>query len=439
MREVRDLLRSTVRENVGDARELHVERFREGVTRFANSEIHQNVEEDNVVVRAIVTRGRRVGVASGNRVEAVGRTLRQAAEIAEISPEIPDFAGFASPAPCKGADPYDEGMLSFDPAARAQAVGRAVEIADRSKLVSCGFASQTLHELAIVNSNGVDLASRSARGGFLFLPYDERGSGYAELAFGLMKELEVEGLASEACDRARRSRDPIELAPGVYPVVLDTWAVADLLAFVGYMGLNALALEEKRSFLDGRLGEKVFSERLTIVDGPFSRENPGYPFDWEGSPKAPLTVMEKGVFASPVFDRRTAAKQKRASTGHGLPPPNPWGPMPMNLVVRPGAATLDELVAGVKRGVFVTRFHYTNVVDPRKGIITGMTRDGTFLIEDGRIGPGIKNLRFTQGLAEAFASVSAVSSRALLSGEYLRVYAPAMRLETFTFTSATRF
>jgi predicted Zn-dependent protease len=439
--EVGRILDRAVRQPAGDGREVHVEQFREAVTRFANSEIHQNVEEENVSVRAIVVRGKRIGVASDNRLspEAVDEALRRAAALAELSPEVPDFPGLAEPKAAKGPDPFDENLLAFDAGRRADEVLKAIRVADGQKLTSSGFLSTTFHEISIANSNGVRLSSRSAHGGFIFLPYDDRGSGYTERVFHHPVEFQSEALAREAVDRAVRSRDPVELPPGEYPVVLDTFAAADLTGFLGYIGLSALAHQEKRTFLEGKLGQKVFSEHVTLVDDPASRENPGYPFDWEGEPKARMPVFEKGVFRNVAHDRRTAAREGRASTGHGLPPPNPWGPFTTNLVCSPGMLSLEELARPIQKGVFVTRFHYTNVVDPRKGIITGMTRDGTFLIEKGEITRGIKNLRFTQALEPAFASVSGVGNRAMLTGEFFKVHAPALRLDRFTFTSGTKF
>lgn len=420
-----------------DEVEVHVERVREGVTRFANSEIHQNVEEDNLEVRVIAVKGRRVGVVTGSKLSDLEALMRRAEDVAAVAPEVPDFAGLAGPSVGTWKGPYDERVLGYDAAERAAKVKEAIDLADRAGLTASGFLSLTEHWLTIQNSNGVRCQGQSARVNFLFLPYGPDSSGYAE-ATGY-HGLEIPALAAEAVERAVRSRGPVEVPPGKYKVVLDTCAVADLFSFVAWLGFSALAHQEQRSFLSGRMGQKVFSELINVKDDPLSAENPGYTFDYEGEPRRTLALVERGVLKNLCYDRRTAHREKRVSTGHGLPPPNPWGPVPMNLVVEPGHQTLEDLIAGVDRGIFVTRLHYTNVVDPRKGIVTGMTRDGTFLIEDGKLSRGIKNLRFTQGLEEAFASVSGVSSRAQLSGEWFKVYAPAMRLETFTFTSGTLF
>lgn len=438
---VLERLDAALKEHFGESQEIHVNRIRREVTRFANSEIHQNVEEEDAEVRAIVTKGKRFGVATDNRLspEGLREALKRAAEIADHAPEDPDYPGPAGPAQVRKYEPFDEAILSFDAGRRAEVVARVNRTAAEHGLTGSGLASLTCFDVAIANTNGLRLTSRAARGAFLFLPYDARGSGYTEATFYHPDAFDSDRLAREAVDTAVRSRNPSPLPPGEYPVVLDTFAVSDLVGFIGMIGLSARAHQEKRSFLEGKIGRKVFSDRITIVDDPFSNENPGLPFDWEGTPKAPLPLFENGVYRGPVYDRYTAAKEGRVSTGHGLPPPNPWGPMPGNLIVKKGTHTLEELVAGIPRGVFVTRFHYTNVVDPRRGILTGMTRDGTFLIEDGRITKPIRNLRFTQALEPALASVSAVGDRALLTGEWFKVFAPAMRLDRFNFTSGTHF
>lgn len=441
-KELNGRLRNVVRERFGDAQEVHVSFFSEGVTRFANSEIHQNVEEENVHVRAVVVRGNRWGVVTGNRAdpESVRALLREAAEIAQHTPKIPDFPGLAKPSPLRGEPPpVDESMFELGPGRRADLVKQAIEIADRQGLTSSGFLSLTVAETAILNTEGLERRGRLVQGAVLFLPYDERGSGYSEQVFSRSTDFDIGRLAREAVDKAVRARDPVELPPGEYPVVLDTYAASDLIGFLAYLGLSALAHQEQRTFLVDQVGKKVFSDLLTIVDDPFSIENPGLAFDGEGEPKARTVFVEKGVLRATAHDRRTAKRAGVLPSGHGLPPPGGQGGFPLNLVVEGGTAGTDDLIRGIGRGVFVTRFHYTNVVDPRKGILTGMTRDGTFLIEDGRITRPVKNLRFTQGIREALSGVSGVGRQGRLTGEWFKVHAPPLRLDRFTFTSATRF
>jgi PmbA protein len=186
------------------------------------------------------------------------------------------------------------------------------------------------------------------------------------------------------------------------------------------------------------LGKRIGSELVTIVDD--GRDPAGLPmaFDYEGVAKQRVPLLERGICAGVVYDAQTAAKDGVASTGHGLPAPNPYGPFPLNGVMAAGEASREELIGGLERGLLVTRFHYTNPVHPKLAIITGMTRDGTFLVEDGRIVGPVKNLRFTQSYLDAMAGVVAVArERKTLKGFLGGVVVPALRLEGWTFTGTT--
>jgi predicted Zn-dependent protease len=205
---------------------------------------------------------------------------------------------------------------------------------------------------------------------------------------------------------------------------------------LGYLGFSALAVQEERSFVE--LGKRVGSELVTIVDD--GRDPAGLPmgFDYEGVAKQPVTLLERGVCSGVVYDAQTASRDGVRSTGHGLPAPNPWGPFPLNMAMAAGTASRADLIAGLGRGLLVTRFHYTNPVHPKLAVVTGMTRDGTFLVEDGRIVGPVKNLRYTQSYLEAIAGVSAVASeRRTLRGFLGGVVVPAVRIDNWTFTGGT--
>jgi predicted Zn-dependent protease len=229
----------------------------------------------------------------------------------------------------------------------------------------------------------------------------------------------------------------VDIEPGDYPVVLNHYAVTDLLDYLSYLGFSALAAQEGRSFYEP--GRRVGSPLVTVVDD--GRDPAGVPegFDAEGVPKQRLTLIEAGICRDLAYDAQTAAKAGRQSTGHGLPAPNPWGPLPTNLVMTPGETSFDELLGGLDRGLLVTRFHYTNPVYPKRMVITGMTRDGTFLVEGGRIVGPVRNLRFTMSYLDAMANVEAISrERRCLRGELGWFVTPALRLSSFAFTGATR-
>jgi len=262
------------------------------------------------------------------------------------------------------------------------------------------------------------------------------GSGYAEGAAVDHHAIDAAALGREAAAKARATAHAVALPAGDYPVVLEPYAVVDLLDMLGYVGFSGLSVEEGRSFAEP--GKVVGSALVTIRDDATDPAGTPASFDYEGVAKRPVTLVERGVCRDVVWDTETAGRSGRASTGHGLPAPNTYGPFPLNLVMAPGTASREELIGGLERGLLVTRFHYTNVVHPKLAIITGMTRDGLFLVEDGRIVGPVRNLRFTQSYLEALAGVEAVGAeRRLLRGFLGSSLAPAVRIGSFRFTGVT--
>jgi PmbA protein len=262
------------------------------------------------------------------------------------------------------------------------------------------------------------------------------GTGYAEQAAVDATTIDAASIGRQASQTARVSANAVALDAGDYPVVLEEYAVVDLLDMLGYLGFSALAVQEERSFVE--IGKRIGSELVTIVDD--GRDPAGLPmaFDYEGVAKQRVPLLEAGVCRGVVHDAQTAARDGVTSTGHGLPAPNSYGPFPLNNLMAAGDTPRADLIAGLDRGLLVTRFHYTNPVHPKLVIITGMTRDGTFLVEDGRIVAPVKNLRFTQSYLEALAGVVAVSSeRRTVKGFLGGAVVPALRLEGWTFTGTT--
>jgi predicted Zn-dependent protease len=262
------------------------------------------------------------------------------------------------------------------------------------------------------------------------------GTGYAEQAAVDATAIDAGAIGRESAAKARATAKAVAIDAGDYPVVLEEYAVVDLLDMLGYLGFSALAVQEERSFVE--IGKRIGSELVSIVDD--GRDAAGLPmaFDYEGVAKQRVTLLEQGICRGVVHDAQTAARDGVASTGHGLPAPNPYGPFPLNQVMAAGDTARDALIAGLDRGLVVTRFHYTNPVHPKLGIVTGMTRDGTFLVEGGRIVGPVKNLRFTQSYVDAIAGVVAVASeRKTLKGFLGGVVVPALRIEGWTFTGTT--
>ena len=439
--QARELAKAAVAMTPADQAEALVAAEHSALTRFANNRIAQNVAEHNSLVSVRAVLGRRVGVASTNRLDDA--SLRAACEAAvraaRIAPEDPSFPGLPGPHPVETPDRTFAATHAFDAEARARAAGLIIEQSSERGLTAAGKVRAAEHTLAVANSLGVDvgMALTGAQATVLSMG-PESGSGWASFLDADAANLAPEALGGVAADLAERSAAPRALDPDSYTVVLGPEAVADVLDFLGYVGFSAKAVAEGRSFMSGREGDRVMSELISITDDARARHAMGTTFDYEGQPRRRVALVERGVVGLPVTDSYWAAKLGRENTGHALPAPNSYGPMPLNIELAPGDATLDELIGSVTRGVYVTRFHYVNVEDPVSVLLTGMTRDGTFLIENGRLAAPLKNLRFTQSAVEALASCKGVTrDRSFVGTEESAAFAPALLLGSFAFTGQT--
>lgn len=411
------------------------------LTRFAGNRIHQNVTEEDaqVSIRAVV--GKRVGVSSTNRLDdkALSACAGAALASAEHAPEDPEFPGLPAPEPVEIPDRFTAATEALDAEERGRTAGAIIDQSQVRELTSAGKVAVSDSVVAIANSLGVDVAMASSLVRATVLSMcPSGGSGWASYTGASADGLAATTLGTEAATLAERSSEPGALSPGEYTVVLAPEAVADLLGMLAYTGFSAKAVKEGSSFMTGRFGEKIFAESVTITDDATSPEAIGLTFDFEGMPKRRTPLIDAGVVAGPVTDSYWAARTGRANTGHALPAPNTYGPMPLDMEMAPGDASIDDMLAAVTRGVYVTRFHYVNVEDPVKAVLTGMTRDGTFLIEGGCLTRPLKNLRFTQSAVEALAHVTAIGTIRERVGEMMgSSLVPALTIERFSITGQT--
>ena len=408
------------------------------LTRFAENAIHQNVAETSLQLRARVIADRRVGVASvgGSDPDELARRVMTAAEEArrvspptEVSP-LPDPDG-GSDAPVA----FSTATAQATPELRADLVGSITQRAAVRGFKAYGFVSTAVRETAITSTRGIERSARSSQASAVVVVRGEAGSGYASRHAADVASLDLAAMADEAVDTCARNQDAEAIDPGTYEVVLAPYAVTDLLEHMAWVGLSALAVQEHRSFM--RVGERLMSESVTVRDDCRDTALFPYPFDYEGVSSQPVDLIRNGVCSAVVYDTPTALRDGVRSTGHSLPQPNTFGPYPSHLMMLPGERTVDELIAGVQRGLYITRFWYVRDVDPLRTIITGMTRDGTFLIEGGRVGRPVKDLRFTQGIVDALSDVRGISvERRLELGEgESGVLSPWVALGHFAFTS----
>jgi PmbA protein len=417
---------------------------RSGFARFADSAVHQPtlIHDEEVTLR--VVRDGRVGCATTNRTdeEGLAAAARRAAEAADRSPADPSFPGLQPPAPVPEVDGFDAETAAMSPEEQADAAAEAIAAAPEIALY--GYYTSGVSEIAVASTTGVAVSQSMTDASMLALAASDVASGYAEATSWRAGDLDPAAVAREAADKAARTRDAVAIEPGEYRAVLEPYAISELLFYFGFSSLNALALLEGRSYLSGRMGERIFDERFTVWDDGLDPRSYPKSFDFEGVPKQRVLLVDAGVARDVVWDRRTArqAGDGRVSTGHGLSAPaQAFGPIPLNLSVASGdAASVDELVERVGDGIYVTRLHYLGVVDPREGIITGMTRDGTFRIEGGRVTKPLVNLRFTTSFPELAARLLGLTQEVTLvnrSDFYDERYpygtlVPALATEAFT-------
>ena len=433
------VLEHALREGATEAEAL-VTREDAALTRFANSQIHQNVAETNVTVNLRFVVGKRVGVASSDRTDDEGlrRLAANAAAIARVVEELDDWSGLPEPTSIEEVRAaYSPATADASPELRAEGVRAVIAAADDGGVTAYGSYSTGTETTAVANSKGVRAGGTRTVAQLLTVSMGpDGGTGYAEQASVDATTIDAAAIGRESADKARTTVNAVAIDAGDYPVVLEEYAVVDLLDMLGYLGFSGLAVQEDRSFVE--IGRRIGSELVTIGDD--GRDPAGLPmaFDYEGVAKQRVPLLEDGVCRGVVHDSQTAARAGATSTGHGLPAPNPYGPFPLNMVMSAGSASREELIGGLDRGLLVTRFHYTNAVHPKLAIITGMTRDGTFLVEGGRIVGPVRNLRFTQSYLDAMAGVVAVArERKTLKGFLGGVVVPALRLEGWTFTGTT--
>jgi PmbA protein len=412
----------------------------DGLTRFANSSIHQSTSREDTGVRVRVISEGRVGVASSNDFSKDGarKAASSALEMTDVAAADPLFPGLAPKAEVpEKPNAFDEATAYATPEQRAEAVATLV-----------GRLGDRFHAAGAFETSAVEVAIANTEGQFCYAPSTQTslttvvsggdgGAGAAEVSAGRVGEIDPEETGRRAFQKARDSQGPRDLDAGVYEVVLEPLAVSTLVSFLSYMGFGGRTIEEGRSPFSGREGQKVCSELVTIYDDALSPLTLGLPFDFEGTPKPRVDIIEEGVFRTGVHDRRSAKKAGVESTGHALPPPNPMGPFPLNLFLSPGEASMEDLIASTKRGLLVSRFHYSNVVHPIETTITGMTRDGTWLIEDGQIKYPVKNFRFTQSILGALTDVEMIGRESVIASEFFFAASrvPALKVSKFNFSS----
>jgi PmbA protein len=440
------LLQTIVRESPADQTEALLLTEDSSLTRFTHSEIHQHVAEKNGTVILRVIKGKKIAVITTNilRPPALRDALRKAISLAEMQHANEEFVSLPGPKPLHEVKTFFKNVDRLTPMRRAQIVRKLLGLFAERGCKASGAFSVGKVEAAVVNSLGV-YAYQTYSDLFLHvIAAGENNTGYAGFVSRDTERLDIESLAREAVQKAAGA-PPVQVDPGEYEGVLEPYAVSELLSFLGGLGFHALAVQEGRSFFCNRFGQRRVNEQVTMYDDGLSPEGLQVPFDFEGVPKQKVTFFQNGIAKDVTYDSFTAKREGKDSTGHGLIAPNTEGPVPLNLFMDGGRSTLEEMIGSVRKGIYVTRFHYTNVVEPMQAVITGMTRDGTFLIENGELKNQVKNLRFTESVLKALSRVTAISESRRVCSEgtvYARRFitgtvAPAIKVDGFNFSGVS--
>jgi predicted Zn-dependent protease len=409
-----------------------------GLTRFASNSIHQSTYREDTGIRVRVVAGDRIGVTASNEFSEDGarRAARSALEMANVVAPDPLFPGLAPPAEAPSLDGFDDATAATPPDRRAEGVAELVAQCPDG-FTAAGAYETLASEVAVANSEGQFVWAPSTQASLTtVVTGGDGGSGFAEVFASAAADLDPAVTGRRAVDKAVASVSPRDVDPGRYTVILEPSAVSTLVGFLAWIGFGGRSIAEGRSCFSGRDGERVAADSVTIYDDAASPGTLGLPFDFEGVPRQRVDLIKDGIFVGGVYDRRTARQAGTSTTGHALPAPNPEGPFPLNLFLEPGASSLEEMIASTQRGLLVTRFHYSNIVHQVESTITGMTRDGTFLVEDGEVTHPVKNLRFTQSIIEALTSTEAIGRDTELASEFFfsasRV--PALKVSSFNFS-----
>jgi len=437
------LLEDVLRRSRAGATEAVLQYNCTALTRFAANGIHQNHADETPTLTVRAVEGTRVGQASTTRLDDAGvaAVVEQAEAIARRAPANAEFPGLPGPGDEPGEAAYSLATIEAGPDLRAAAAGVVCRLARAAGLGASGSVMTAGHELAVANSLGVFAYTPTSSARLAVVATGDDGSGYAEDAALDLAALDPEAIATRAVDIGRRAQHPVAAAPGDYTVILRPEAVADLMTFLARLGFGGQAVHEGRSFVAGKRGEAVLGANVTLWDDGKDPAGLPLPFDVEGMPRRRLSLIDRGVAGDVALDMFYAGRLGPGAhtNGHAVPQATDFysGPIPANMFMAPGDATVEDMIAGTERGLLVTRFHYTRVVHPLHVIVTGMTRDGTFLIENGAVTRPVKNLRYTQGYLDALRDVRAIGRETRLTSDYITARVPALKIGSFTFTGVT--
>jgi PmbA protein len=427
--------------STADETEATVSATTSALTRFANNTIHQNVAEETVSLSVRLVSEGRMARASTNRFDeaSIRKLCEDALVLAKLQAPCPELLPMPGPQTYRALDRFFAETAQLTPQTRAETVAQVVERAEKDGLTAAGIFSSGASAFGLFNSRGLKAYHEETMSEFSVTMMSDSSSGWAKRTAPNWMELEPLELAERAAQKALASREPRDIAPGRYTVILEPSAMLDLLGFM-ILDFSGQAVHEQRSCFTGRVGQKVFGANVNFRDDVFHPLQTGAPFDGEGIPRQRVGIVEKGEVKNLVYARQTAHKLGAQPTGHGFPLPNEYAEAPLNIVMDGDRSSVDEMIRSTDCGMLVTRFWYIREVDPYKKILTGMTRDGTFQIEDGQLKHGVKNLRFNQSLVDMLGQIEMMSPPQRTAGEEsFEMVVPAAKIRDFNFASSTKY
>ena len=407
------------------------------LTRFAENVICQNMARKDHTLMARVVSGKKIGVAVTNSIQDkdIKKVIKDAEGIARYQQADPDFVSLPTSSPAPEVKGFFPKTSEYSALERAEGVQSAVRRCKSQNSSGTGAFQTETDVTCVVNSLGTRQYFHETKAYLsLTASLGDTVSGWAQGYDRNVNNIDIETIAQRAVFKAILSSNPIELPPGKYTVILEEAAVASLLLFLGFLGFGAKTFIQGRSFMARKIGEEITGDNITVVEDPYHPVMNAMPFDYEGVVKKKVPLIENGVAKGVVYNSYYANKAGVESTGHALPPNNTFGPYPKNMVMSPGNSNLDEMISSTEKGILITHFWYINYLNPMKTMVTGTTRDGTFLVEDGKIKSAVKNMRIGQSILEAFSNVEMMSKDRKLCPQFgVVMYVPAMKIKDFTF------
>ena len=449
---ITESLTKVVKSSAADDILIAVQRGGQVTLRFAHGQIHQNFHEEDVTVWVKVSCEGRVGVATtcSLKHEALLKAVESAVTIARVSAKPHGISKQHPPFKTSPPELAASALATFFPSTAHYPLGEVLKMLRRlwaqsntRKMDLAGSFVIGEEELAVVGSRGLMQYQPFTIAGLRLVATQGKASGFASQVVRDVNVLHPEAAAERAWKFCQMNKNPKSIRLGKYDVLLEPQAVAEILEWLTYIGFGAKQVIERTSFMSGRMGERLMGRQVSIVDDGSDPAGLTAPFDYEGIPKQRICLIDQGVASGIVYDSHYAAVHHQNSTGHAGPYDQFEGPLATNLFLSPGFVPYQELLQRMENGLWVSRFHYVNgLLKPSEALMTGLTRDGTFLVRKGKVAGAVKSLRFTQSILEAFSKVLAASQERWLVADpsqgFSSTVTPALLIKDFTFTGQTQ-